>query len=83
MQVDLPEAKNRLPSLITAVEQGEEVILTRDGVPVARLVKYGAAKVKPPGAWKSKISYSQEWNTPETNAEIERLFNDPDNANTP
>jgi antitoxin (DNA-binding transcriptional repressor) of toxin-antitoxin stability system len=82
MQVNLPEAKNCLPSLITAVEQGEEVILARDGVPVARLVKYGAPKVKPPGAWAGKVPYSHEWDTPETNAEIQQLFLDSNNANT-
>jgi prevent-host-death family protein len=83
MQVNLAEAKNLLPNLIDAVEQGEEVILARDGVPVVRLVKYSAPKVKPPGAWKGKVPYSDEWNTPETNAEVERLFNGDDDADTP
>ena len=33
----LTEAQSRLPALIDAVIRGEEVIITRDEVPVARL----------------------------------------------
>lgn len=83
MQVNLAEAKNLLPNLIAAVEHGEEVILARDGIPVAKLVQYEAPKIKPPGAWKEMVSYSEEWNSPETNAEIERLFLGGDDANSP
>ncbi len=32
------EAKNRLGSLLDRVEQGEEIVITRHGKPVARLV---------------------------------------------
>jgi prevent-host-death family protein len=32
------EAKNRLGSLLDAVERGEEIVITRRGKPVARLV---------------------------------------------
>lgn len=43
--VDLDEAAGRLPALVGAVEHGEEVTLTRDGRPVARLVPaYGVAR---------------------------------------
>ena len=37
-QVTLEEASERLPELVRAVEAGQEVILTRDNLPVARLV---------------------------------------------
>lgn len=36
--VPLAEAKNHLSSLVTRAEQGEEIAITRRGVPVARLV---------------------------------------------
>lgn len=36
--VPVYEAKNRFSELIAAAEQGEEVSITRRGVPVARLV---------------------------------------------
>jgi len=37
------EAKNRLSEMIAAVEQGEEITITRHGIPVARLVAIGVA----------------------------------------
>jgi len=38
MQVSIKEAKSHLSRLIAAVEKGEEVVITRRGKPVARLV---------------------------------------------
>jgi prevent-host-death family protein len=37
--VDVEEAQTHFFSLIEKVEQGEEVIITRDGEPVARLIR--------------------------------------------
>ena len=37
------EAKNRLGTLLDLVEQGEEVMITRHGRPVARIVAASAA----------------------------------------
>jgi prevent-host-death family protein len=37
MDVSVAEAKNRLPELIHAVEEGEKVVITRHGKPVAQL----------------------------------------------
>ncbi|HEY7856035.1 MAG TPA: type II toxin-antitoxin system prevent-host-death family antitoxin [Terriglobales bacterium] len=37
MNIGIAEAKDQLPSLIRAVEQGEKVIITRHGKPVAEL----------------------------------------------
>jgi prevent-host-death family protein len=38
------EAKNRLGSLLDLVEQGEEIVITRHGRPVARLVPEAPAR---------------------------------------
>ena len=35
--VDISDAQVRLPQLIARAEAGEDVIITRDGVPVARI----------------------------------------------
>ena len=43
-KVPIFEAKTRLSELIAAVEQGEQVIITRRGVAVARLVPAAAAR---------------------------------------
>ena len=37
MDVSIAEAKNRLPELIRAVEDGEKVVITRHGKPVAQI----------------------------------------------
>lgn len=58
MQVNMLEAKNCLSSLIVAAEQGEEVVIARNGVPVAKIVKYDAPRIKPPGAWQGKVPSS-------------------------
>ena len=38
------EAKNRFSEMIAAVEHGEEITITRHGVPVARLVAIGTTE---------------------------------------
>lgn len=80
MQVNMLEAKNRLSSLIVAAEQGEEVLIARNGLPVARIVPYLSPKVKPPGAWKGLVPYSTDWRSTETDLAIERLFFGEDDA---
>ena len=42
MQVGAFEAKNTLGSLLDRVEQGEEIVITRHGKPVARLGPCGS-----------------------------------------
>jgi prevent-host-death family protein len=74
MQVNMLEAKNALSRLVAAAERGEDVILARDGKPVAKIVRYRTPKVKPPGAWKGKVKVSPDWDSPETNAEVAALF---------
>ena len=43
-EVALFEAKTRLSELLDAVEQGEQVLITRRGRPVATLVAAGSAR---------------------------------------
>jgi prevent-host-death family protein len=74
MQVNILEAKNRLSSLIVAAERDEEVIIARNGEPVAKIVKYTTPKIAAPGAWQGKVAYADDWNSSKTNAAVERLF---------
>lgn len=41
IQVNVQDAKTRLSSLLVQVEQGEEIVIARDGTPVARLTPVG------------------------------------------
>jgi len=45
--VSIPEAEKQLSTLIAEVERGREVVLTRDGAPVARLVQTEPEAKKP------------------------------------
>jgi prevent-host-death family protein len=53
--VNIHEAKTHLSALLNEVEQGEDVVIARNGAPVARLVRVeqGARRVR--GEW-SKLA---------------------------
>lgn len=74
--VNTHEAKSQLSKLIAAVRAGEEVVICQAGKPVARLAAFEPAKRRKPrlGTFKGKIKLSPDWDSPETNAEIERLM---------
>ena len=63
MDVSVADAKNRLPQLIRFVESGEEVVITRNGKPVAQLAP-------PPktrrtvrfGTMRNRIRLKRGWN---------------------
>jgi prevent-host-death family protein len=73
--VNIHEAKTHLSRLIERVEAGEEITLARAGRPVARLVPYvRRGTPRTPGLWRGRIRLAQDWDSPETNAEIAKLF---------
>jgi antitoxin (DNA-binding transcriptional repressor) of toxin-antitoxin stability system len=55
--VNVHEAKTTLSSLLAAVERGEEVVIARDGKPVAKLSRLGAV-ARTPGAWRSDPAWA-------------------------
>jgi len=44
---DLDEAKNQLSSLVDRAASGEEIVIAKDGQPMAKLVSIPRAKKKP------------------------------------
>jgi prevent-host-death family protein len=74
MQVNMLEAKSQLSSLIVAAEHGEEVLIARNGVPVARLLAYRAPRIKAPGAWRGLVPYTADWRSDDTEQQVEQLF---------
>ena len=51
------EAKSRLSELIRAVEAGDEVIVARNGRPVAKLVPWPPARPeRVPGRWAGRVT---------------------------
>jgi prevent-host-death family protein len=71
MDVSVAEAKNRLPELIRAMEDGEEIVITRHGKPVAQIAP-------PPndrrpirlGAMRDRIKLLPGWDDPITEEEL-------------
>lgn len=71
MQCNMLEAKSQLSKLVQAALAGEDVIIANKGVPVVRLVKVDAGRiVRKPGVWKKLPRASEDWDAPETNAEL-------------
>jgi prevent-host-death family protein len=56
--VNTHAAKSRLSELIRKVEAGEEVILARNGTPVAKIIPWPPPRpVRRPGAWMGRVGY--------------------------
>ena len=77
MNVSVAEAKNKLPELIKAVEDGEAVTICRRGVPVADLVR-----TTKPGEKKRKLGILRgqfkvldpDWWKPMTDEEVDAFL---------
>jgi antitoxin (DNA-binding transcriptional repressor) of toxin-antitoxin stability system len=74
MQVSVADAKNKLPQLIKAVEDGEPVTICRRGVPVVDMVRTGKpiGKKRKLGTMKDKIRVlDPNWWKPMTDEEVD------------
>lgn len=59
--VNTHEAKSRLSELIRDAEAGVEVIVARNGQPVARIVAWpGPQPARRPGAWSGRMTYGDD-----------------------
>jgi len=64
--VNIHQAKTQLSQLLHVVEQGEEVVIARAGVPIARLVSWQAQAqpVAAPGAMRGQIQLAADFDAP-------------------
>jgi antitoxin (DNA-binding transcriptional repressor) of toxin-antitoxin stability system len=60
------QANTHLSQLLQEVEQGQEVVITRSGVPIARLVAWQAPaqSVAAPGAMRGQIALADDFDAP-------------------
>jgi prevent-host-death family protein len=71
MDVSTVEAKNRLTKLIRIVADGEQVVITRHGHPVAQLVPPPPERRKARlGGMKGRIRLLPGWDAPITEEEL-------------
>lgn len=64
-QVNIHQAKTHLSRLLESVEAGEEIVIARSGVPIARLMPYAPAVApRQPGALKGRIRIAPDFDAP-------------------
>ena len=68
--VNIHQAKTQLSRLAARVEAGEEVVIARNGKPVARLVHYRRRGARRFGALKGKIEIDDTFFDPLPDAEL-------------
>lgn len=65
MDVSVADAKNRLSELLRSVEAGEDVLITRNGKPVAQLVPPPRSRRKVHfGTMRGRIHMKPGWDKP-------------------
>ncbi len=64
--MNVHQAKTHLSRLLQEVEHGEEVVIARSGVPIARLVAWEAPtpRMAAPGAMRGRIALSEDFDAP-------------------
>jgi prevent-host-death family protein len=77
--VNTHEAKSRLSELIREAEEGAEVIVARNGRPVAKIVAWKAASsARIPGAWSGRVVYDED--VVGSDADIVTIFDESSDA---
>jgi prevent-host-death family protein len=70
-QFNIHDAKTHLSRIIERVEHGEEVIISRAGTPVARVVPLTrAARRTGRGSLRGRLVAASDWDSPEVNEAI-------------
>jgi prevent-host-death family protein len=82
MEVNIHHAKTNLSKLIAAAEDGEEVIIARNGKPAVKLVRVASQRPKSRkdmlGSGIGKISMAEDAFSPDTDLGLQKLFESDD-----
>jgi prevent-host-death family protein len=74
-QFNIHDAKTHLSRIIDRVEHGEEIVISRAGTPVAKVVPLSArARRTGYGSLAGQLVMSDDWDSPEVNETIARDF---------
>ena len=74
-QVDVDDAQTQLSGIVERVENGEEVVISRAGVPVAKVVPIPArANRRGRGTLAGQIELAPDWDSSQVNAELAADF---------
>ena len=79
MTLNLYDAKTQLSSLVEMAAAGEEIIIAKNGKPMAKLVPVRERVKRKPGRLKGKIWLSKDFDAPMTEQELAAWYsNDED-----
>jgi prevent-host-death family protein len=74
-QFNMHEAKTNLSRIVERVERGEEIVISRAGTPVAKIVPLATRAGRTArGSLAGRLVAAEDWDSPETNAEVARRF---------
>jgi prevent-host-death family protein len=74
-QFNIHDAKTNLSRIIQRVEQGEEIIISRSGTPVAKVVPLTRTVSRVGrGSLAGELVAADDWDSPEVNESIVRDF---------
>ncbi|KAF0836732.1 type II toxin-antitoxin system Phd/YefM family antitoxin [Nocardia caishijiensis] len=72
---NIHDAKTNLSRIIERVEQGEEIVISRAGTPVAKVVPLTRRVNRTGrGSLRGRVQLASDWDSAATNAEIARDF---------
>jgi prevent-host-death family protein len=77
MTLNLYEAKTQLSSLVEKAAEGEEIIIAKNGQPMAKLVAYRGKAKRKPGRLKGKIWIADDFDAPMTEEELAAWYSSP------
>lgn len=81
--VNTHEAKTRLSELIREVEQGGDVIVARNGTPVARIIAWPPRRpTRVASQWAGQVAYDDD-DVVGPDADVAAMFDDAANATDP
>ena len=65
VEINIHEAKTHLSRLLNRVAAGEEIVISKAGKPIARLVPFDRPKIRrEPGADKGRIWIAEDFDAP-------------------
>lgn len=74
-QFNIHDAKTNLSRIIERVEQGEEIVISRAGKPVAKVIPLPAGVNRVArGSLRGKLVVAEDWDSDEVNEAIARDF---------
>lgn len=78
--LNLYEAKTQLSALVDQAAAGEEIIIAKNGKPMAKLVPFKPRTLRKPGKYKGKIWMSKDFDAPMTAEELAAFESSPNDA---